>query len=81
MKNKEGNDPLSGSKPLSGYVPPNFALELLSSTDFIIQTQGSNALEVVKNQLENWNPRKKTLFSNDRFIQIAIEHLNTAGLA
>jgi O-acetyl-ADP-ribose deacetylase (regulator of RNase III) len=59
---------------LSGFYSP-FGLELLSTIDFIISEKKANSEEAITKELENWSGRKKTLFNNPRFIQIALENL------
>lgn len=63
---------------LSGFYS-SFALELLSSVDFIIRDEKVNNIEEVKNKLESWSDRKKTLFSDERFISIAVEKLHASA--
>jgi O-acetyl-ADP-ribose deacetylase (regulator of RNase III) len=60
---------------LTGFYSP-FGLELLSTIDFIISEKKANTQEAVTKELENWSDRKKTLFTNPKFIQIAINNLN-----
>ncbi|MCG9881281.1 MAG: macro domain-containing protein [Bacteroidia bacterium] len=59
---------------LAGFYSP-FGLELLSTIDFIISEKGAKTLESITMELENWSDRKKTLFTNQKFIQIAIRNL------
>lgn len=61
---------------LSGFYSP-FALELLSTIDFIITEKKANTQESITKELENWSDRKKTLFTNPKFIQIAISNLKS----
>lgn len=61
---------------LSGFYSP-FGLELLSTIDFIISEKRVKTQEAITIELENWSDRKKTLFTNPKFIQIAIKNLNT----
>ena len=61
-------------KFLNGFYSP-FGLELLSSIDFIIQTKHAFTEEAITKELENWSGRKKTLFNNNSFIQIAIKNI------
>ena len=63
-------------KFLSGFYSP-FGLELLSTVDFIIQEKHAKTQEAIMNELENWSDRKKTLFNNPKFVQIAIDNINT----
>ena len=62
---------------LDGFYS-DFALELLSSIDYITQKEDSYDFDKVKTSLTNWSDRKRTLFSNDRFISIALDHLKSA---
>jgi len=59
---------------LSGFYSP-FGLELLSTIDFIISEKKANSEEAITNELENWSGRKKTLFNDPKFIQIALKNL------
>jgi len=52
-----------------------FNMELLSTVDYIVQHNNTSSIENVKSCLDNWNDRKKTLFSNDHFIQIALDKI------
>ncbi len=66
-------------KFLSGFYS-SFGLELLSSIDFIVQEKKSTNLTEIKNGLEQWSNRKKTMFSNDKFIEKSINKLKQAEL-
>lgn len=59
---------------LAGFYSP-FGLELLSTIDFIISEKNAKTSEAITKELENWSDRKKTLFTNQKFIQIAIKNL------
>lgn len=65
---------------LDGYYS-DFALELLSSIDYITQKEQTYDFDKIKSALTNWSQRKRTLFANDRFIHIALEHLKNARFA
>jgi hypothetical protein len=71
---------------LAGLYAP-FALELLSTIDFIILEQHTTNQAAIIEALQNWSDRKKTLFTNPKFIQIAIDNLKahldfeSAGIA
>jgi len=54
-----------------------FGLELLSTIDFIIADKKVNTVEDITIQFENWSNRKKTLFSNPRFIQIGVGNIHS----
>lgn len=59
---------------LKGFYSP-FGLELLSTIDFIITEKNSKTIESITKELEIWSNRKKTLFINQKFIQIAIDNI------
>jgi O-acetyl-ADP-ribose deacetylase (regulator of RNase III) len=59
---------------LDGFYS-EFALELLSTVDYISLNKDTFDLEIIKSELEVWSERKRTLFSNDRFLNISINHL------
>ena len=61
---------------LEGFYSP-FALELLSTIDFIISEKKAYTQDAITRELENWSDRKKTLFTNPKFIQIAINNLKS----
>jgi len=61
---------------LTGFYSP-FGLELLSTIDFIITEKKANTQEAITKELENWSDRKKTLFTNPKFIQIAISNIQS----
>jgi hypothetical protein len=55
-------------------------LELLSSIDFIAQKEKISDKNAIKASLENWSSRKKTMFSDDRFLEKGIKKLVMAQL-
>ena len=59
---------------LTGFYA-NFGLELLSTIDFIIEDKKTNSVEEITNHLRNWSERKKTLFTNPKFISIAVQNI------
>ncbi len=59
---------------LNGFYS-DFALELLSSTYFIVSENKTFDKELVLTKLSKWNDRKRSLFSNDKYIEIAINHI------
>lgn len=61
---------------LTGFYSP-FGLELLSTIDFIIAEKKASTEETILIELKNWSDRKKTMFTNQKFIQIALTNLNT----
>jgi O-acetyl-ADP-ribose deacetylase (regulator of RNase III) len=63
-------------KFLEGFYS-NFGLELLSTVDFIKETENLNDPISIKNKIENWSDRKRTLFATKPdFINIALKNLN-----
>lgn len=63
---------------LSGFYS-DFALELLSSIDYITNTKKSFDKDIVKEQLKNWNDRKSNMFSNPRYIDISLNQIKKAN--
>ena len=59
---------------LSGFYSP-FGLELLSTIDFIITEKNVNTIESITKELEQWSDRKRTLFTNPKFIEIALTNI------
>lgn len=53
----------------------SFGLELLSTIDFIMERENTHSPEIIYKHIENWSDRKKVLFQNPRFINIAIQTL------
>lgn len=53
----------------------SFGLELLSTIDFIMETEKTKSHDEIIKQLEKWSDRKKELFTNMRFIDIAIKNI------
>lgn len=63
-------------KFLTGFYSP-FGLELLSTIDFIISEKQVNTPEEITTELANWSNRKKTLFTNPKFVEIAITNIHS----
>lgn len=59
---------------LKGFYSP-FSLELLSTVDFIMTEKKVYTKEELAIELEKWSDRKKTLFTNSNFIQIALDNI------
>jgi len=59
---------------LSGFYG-NFGLELLSTVDYIITDKKTNSISEITTHLENCSKRNKTLFTNPKFISIAVQHI------
>lgn len=76
-ENKEYKEIVAKTKQfLQGFYSP-FGLELLSTIDFIRIDKNVDTIEDVTRELENWSDRKKTLFTNPRFIKVALENIQT----
>lgn len=58
----------------------DFALELLSSVDYISNKKESFDKEVISESLEKWSGRKRTLFSNPKYLEISLRHLKATSL-
>ena len=65
---------------LTGFYS-DFALELLSSIDFITVNKNSFEKDVICEQLENWSDRKRSLFTNPKYIDISLQQLQHAEFA
>lgn len=63
---------------LNGFYS-DFGLELLSSVDYITENQKSFDKELIIRNLENWSDRKRSLFSNPKYLEISVEHLENAS--
>jgi len=65
---------------LDGFYS-DFALELLSSIDYIVNKERTFEKQVVKASLECWSERKRSMFSNERYFDVSLNHLQTALFA
>lgn len=65
---------------LNGFYS-DFALELLSSIDFISLNENSLNREIVAKKLETWSDRKRSLFSNPKYLDISLHHLSNVQFA
>ncbi len=59
---------------LEGFYSP-FALELLSTVDFVVQENHLIDEQAIKENLSKWNERKEYLFAKPHFIHTALNHL------
>lgn len=57
---------------LGGFYSP-FGLELLSTIDFILIQNQAQTFEEIKSYL--WSDRKRTLFDNQKFIEVAVKRI------
>jgi O-acetyl-ADP-ribose deacetylase (regulator of RNase III) len=79
-ENAEYKDIVNKTKKfLNGFYSP-FALELLSTIDFIISEKKVETQEAITKELENWSDRKKTMFTNPNFIQVATRNIKLHNL-
>jgi len=62
------------SEFLNGFYS-DFALELLSSIDWIIQEKRILDVNGIKKELESWNKRKRSKFSNVEYIETCLNHI------
>lgn len=63
---------------LNGFYS-DFALELLSSIDFIASKENSFDKHIISKKLNEWNDRKQSMFSNHKYIDISIRHMQSAA--
>lgn len=74
-ENKKYNDIVKNTKAfLSGFYA-DFGLELLSTIDFIMMEKNTKSISEIVSYLEKWSDRKKTMFTNPKFITIAIQNI------
>lgn len=59
---------------LTGFYS-DYGLELLSTVDFIIGDKKTKSVDQITRYLENWSKRKRTKFTNPKFIGIATNHI------
>lgn len=59
---------------LQGFYS-DFALELLSSIDYISTKEKTFERQMVSRKLEEWSDRKRSMFSNPKYINISLKHL------
>lgn len=59
---------------LNGFYS-DFSLELLSSIDYLSIQHNSTDIELVTQKIEEWSERKRSLFSNPKYIDISLNHL------
>ncbi len=59
----------------------DFALELLSSIDYIATKENTLDKQIVSERLKQWSNRKRTLFSNPKYFEVSLKHLQSAHFA
>jgi O-acetyl-ADP-ribose deacetylase (regulator of RNase III) len=62
------------TKFLNGFYS-DFALELLSSIDFIIAENHTFDKQIITHKLSEWNNRKRSMFSNKEYINLTVDYL------
>lgn len=62
------------SQFLEGFYS-DYALELLSSVDYIMETEKTQDKMVIMEKLSQWSQRKKEMFSEEKYIDIVLKHL------
>ena len=65
---------------LKGFYS-DFALELLSSIDYVSTNNNTLDKEVITQKLENWSARKRSLITNPKYIDISIHHIQKTVFA
>ena len=63
---------------LDGFYS-DFALELLSSLDYISIRDNTFETAVMVEKLEEWSDRKRSMFSNPEYIDVSLGHLKKAN--
>ncbi|MEI9956252.1 MAG: macro domain-containing protein [Ferruginibacter sp.] len=63
---------------LQGFYS-DFSLELLSSIDYIATNKNTLDKETIKNGLEKWSDRKRSLFSNPKYLEVSLKHLQSTS--
>ncbi len=64
-------------KFIDGFETP-YGMELLSSVDWVTRTENAQSVEQVLIALQNWNERKKTVFT-EHHVRYAWQHLIESG--
>ncbi len=59
---------------LDGFFS-DFGLELLSTVDWIMKEKQTDNFDMIREEIKRWSPEKRSKFSNDKYIHIAIEHI------
>jgi O-acetyl-ADP-ribose deacetylase (regulator of RNase III) len=63
---------------LNGFFS-DFALELLSSIDYISRQEQTLDKDIISRKLEEWSDRKRSLFSNPKYLAISLDHLRSVN--
>ena len=62
------------TKFLDGFYS-DFALELLSSLDYLSELHKTTDIDFLTQKLKSWSNRKESLFSNPKYVYISLKHL------
>ncbi len=62
------------TKFLDGFYS-DFALELLSSIDFIVSENHTFDKQIITQKLSEWNDRKRSIFSKQEYIDYSVDYL------
>ena len=54
----------------------SYGLELLSTIDFLSQKHDTKAYDTIQSELNSWSNRKRSMFSNPKFVQLALDKLS-----
>lgn len=63
---------------LKGFYS-DFALELLSSIDYISTKENTLDKQTISKGLEKWSGRKRSLFSNPKYLEVSLRHLRSTN--
>lgn len=74
-ENKEYKKIADNTKAMLKGFYSTFGLELLSTIDFVIEKTGDPSYDNITQYLKKWSKRKETMFAKEKFVQIAITHL------
>ena len=64
---------------LNGFYS-DFALELLSSIDYLIAENNTFDKQVITHKLSEWNNRKRSMFSNQEYVNFTIDYIQHNSL-
>lgn len=65
---------------LNGFYSP-FGLELLSTIDFIKSDKPNYNAEQIQLEIDKWSSRKSKMFSNSKFVDVALKNINRNTIA
>jgi hypothetical protein len=63
---------------LEGFYS-DFALELLSSIDYLAVKDKTTDIKKIQKGIESWSSRKSTKFSNQKYLEISLKHIRDCG--